>query len=64
VGGAAGEDATVGGGDVGVGAEDGRDATVEVPAHRHLLARDFGVEVDDHRILLVVAEDRVDGVEG
>jgi len=47
-----------------VGAEDGGDAAVEVPAHRHLLARHFGVEVDDHRVLLVVAEDRVDGVEG
>jgi len=47
-----------------VGPEDRRRPTVQVPAHRHLLARDFGVEVDDDRVLLVVAEDRVDGVEG
>jgi len=44
--------------------EDGCHPSVEVPTHRHLLARDFGVEVDDHRVLLVVVEDRVDGVEG
>jgi len=47
-----------------MGSEDGGDAAVEVPADRHLLARHLGVEVDDHRILLVVAEDRIDGVEG
>jgi len=64
VSGAAGEDTAVGRRHVGVGSEDRRRPTVEVPAHRHLLAAHFGVEVDDHRVLLVVAEDRVDGVEG
>ena len=33
---------------VGVGAEHRRHPAVEVPAHRHLLARHLGVEVDDH----------------
>ena len=37
----------VGGRDVGVGAEHGGDASVQVPAHRHLLAGHLGVEVDD-----------------
>ena len=47
-GGAAGQDPRVGGRDVGVGAEHGGHAAVEVPAHRDLLARHLGVEVDDH----------------
>ena len=39
----------VGGGDVGVGAEDGAGAAVEVEAHGLLLAGRLGVEVDqDH----------------
>ena len=34
---------------MGVGAEDGGDAPVEMPAHGDLLAGGFGVEVDqDH----------------
>ena len=48
--GAAGQHARVGGRDVGVGAEAGGDAAVEVPAHRDLLARQLAVEVDDHRV--------------
>ena len=40
----------VGGRHVGVGAEDGGDAAVEVPAHRHLLAGHLGVEVDDDAV--------------
>src|SRR4030067_1710732 len=37
-GGALGEDVSVGGGDVGVRADDGADAAVQVPSHRHFLA--------------------------
>jgi len=33
-----------------MGAEHGRDAPVEVPAHRDLLAGELGVEVDDDRV--------------
>jgi len=33
-----------------VGAEHRRDAAIEVPAHRNLLAGELGVEVDDHRV--------------
>ena len=43
----AGQHPGVGGRHVGVGAEDGGDAAVEVPAHRDLLAGHLGVEVDD-----------------
>jgi len=35
---------------VGVRPEDRRHAAVEVPAHRHLLAGQLGVEVDDERV--------------
>ena len=48
---------------MGVGAEDGGDAAVEVPAHRDLLAGHLGVEVDDHAVGLDPLEDRVDLVE-
>ena len=54
VGGAARQHPGVGGGHVGVGAEDGRDAAVEVPAHRHLLAGHLGVEVDEERVGVAV----------
>ena len=47
VSGAAGEDAFVGGGDVGVGAENGGDAAVEVPTHGDFFAGGFGVEIDE-----------------
>ncbi len=46
-GGAVGEHALVGGGDMGVGAEHGGDAAVEIPAERDLFAGGFGVEVDE-----------------
>jgi hypothetical protein len=46
VGGAVGEDALVGGGDVGVGAEDGRDAAVEIPAEGDIFRCGFGVDVE------------------
>jgi len=46
-----------------VGPEDGSDATVEVPAHRHLLAGHLGVEVDDREVTLDLLEDAVDLVE-
>ena len=45
---AAGQHARVGCRDVRVGADDRRHAAVEVPAHRDLLARRLGVEVDEH----------------
>ena len=62
VGGAARQHAGVGGGDVGVGADDRGDAAVEVPAHRHLLARHLGVEVDEEGVGLAfqAVEDGVD----
>ncbi len=47
VGRAAGEDLLVGGRDVGVGPDDGRNAAVEVPAEGLLLRGRLGVEVDD-----------------
>jgi len=43
---AAGQDALVGGGNVGVGAEDGGDAAIEIPAHGDLLAGSLGVQVE------------------
>ena len=46
-GGAAGEDALVGGGDVRVRAENGGDAAVEVAAHELHFAGGFGVEIDE-----------------
>jgi len=47
---------------MGVGAENGRHTPVEVPAHRHLLARHLCVEVDDYRagLTLEALQDRVD----
>ena len=46
-GGAAGEDAFVGGGDVRVRAEHGRDAAIEVAAHELHFAGGFGVKIDE-----------------
>jgi hypothetical protein len=48
--GAAGKNARVGGGDMGVGAGDEADAAVDVIAEGLLLARRLGVEVDDRRV--------------
>ena len=42
-----GEDAGVSGGDVGVGAEDGGDAAVEIPAEGDLFAGGLGVDVEE-----------------
>ena len=39
---------------MGVGPEDRGDASVEVPSHRHLLAGQLGVKVDDDRVGLAV----------
>jgi len=56
------EDAQVGGRHVRVGAEDGGDAAVEVPAQADLLARRLGVHVDEDVVDLALeaAEHRVD----
>ena len=64
VGGSAGEHALVGGGDVGVRAQNGGDAAIQVPAHRHLLAGGFCVEVYHDDFGFDVGEQRVGGVEG
>ena len=42
-----GRHALVGGGNVGVGAEHGGDAAVEIPAERDLFAGGFAVEVEE-----------------
>jgi hypothetical protein len=47
VGGAVGKDALVGGGDVGMGSDDGGDASVEVPAEGYFFAGGFAVEVEE-----------------
>lgn len=57
IGGAVVEDAVVGGGDVGVGAEDGGDAAVEVPAEGGFFAGGFGVEVEEDDFRVGVALD-------
>jgi len=46
-----------------VRSEHGRDLPVEVPSHRHLLARHLRVEVDDDDVGVDLGEDRVDLVE-
>src|SRR5277367_3941389 len=49
IGSAAGENAIIGGGDVGVRAQDGGDFAVEMPAHGLFFGSGFGVHVhDDH----------------
>jgi len=47
---ASGQHPRVGRRDVGVGADDGGDATVKVPAHADLLARRLGMHVDEHMV--------------
>jgi len=47
VGGASGKDAFVGSGDVGVGAKEGGDAAVKIPAQGDLLAGGFAVQVEE-----------------
>jgi hypothetical protein len=47
IGGAVGEDALVCCGDVGVGADDGGDAAVEIPAEGYFFAGGFAVEVEE-----------------
>jgi hypothetical protein len=64
VGGATGEDARIGGGDVGMGAEDGGHAPVQMPAHGHLFRGGLGVDVDQDDLGLDDFEQRVDGAEG
>ena len=65
IGGAVLEDLLVGGGDVGVRAQHGRDAAVEVAAEELLVAGRLGVDVDqDHpRLAADLAEDAVGGAE-
>ena len=66
--GAALEDAVVGGGDVGVGADDERSAAVEEEAHGLDFGRRLGVKVDDHGIGLLAeragGDGGFDGAEG
>ena len=59
------EHTSVGGRDVRVGAEHREHAAVEVPPHRHLLARRLCVEVDHHHVGLVAQPGKhtVDDVE-
>ena len=47
VGGAVGEDALVGSGDVGVGADHGGKAAVEIPAESYFFAGGFAVEIEE-----------------
>ena len=65
MGGATGEDTSIGGRDVRVGPDNGRDTPVEVPSHRDLLARQLGVEVHEERISCpgLRGEQLVDGAE-
>src|ERR1700744_3590925 len=48
VGGAVGEDALVGGGDVGVGAEECGDTTVQIPAESDFFTRGFAVKIEEN----------------
>ena len=57
VGGAVVEEALVGRGDVGVGAEDCRDAAVEIPAESSFFAGGFGVEVEEDDFCVGVVVD-------
>jgi len=63
-----GEDALVGGGNVGVGADDGGDAAVEVPAEGYFFAGGFAVEVEEDDLgsgfTLDVGEEFVGFAEG
>ena len=64
VGGAVVEDALVGGGNVGVGADDGGDAPVQVPADGDLFRGGFGVEVEEYDLGCDLAEKLVGFAEG
>ena len=64
VGGAAGQHALVGGGNVGVRAQDGSDAAIEMPAHGDLFAGGFGMKIDEDDFGLDAGQQVVDGVEG
>jgi len=58
------EEALVCGGDVGVGAEDGGDAAVEVPAEGGFFAGGFGVEVEEDDFGVGVALDHDEELVG
>ena len=64
VGGAVGEDALVGSGDVGVCTEQGGDAAVEIPAQGYFFAGGFAVEVEEDDLGLDFAEELVGLAEG
>jgi hypothetical protein len=64
VGGAAGEDALVGGGDVGMGAEQGGDAAVEIPAEGYFFAGGFAVQVEQDDLGGDLAEEFVGLAKG
>src|SRR5688572_10368139 len=66
VGGALRKDARVCRRHVRVGTDDGGEAAVEMPAHRDLLARRFGVPIEDahaRRVSAELIEEAVDGAE-
>ncbi len=58
------KDALVCRGDVGVGAEDGGDAAVEIPAEGGFFAGGFGVEVEEDYFCVGVAFDLGEEVIG
>ena len=58
------EEALVGGGYVGVGAEDGGDAAIEVPAEGGFFASGFGVEVEEDYFGIGVALDEGEELVG
>lgn len=64
VGGSSGQHAGVGGGDVGVGSEDGGDAPVEIPAEGALLAGGLGVDVEQDDLRGQLADQLVGLAEG
>lgn len=63
-GGATGQQASVGGGNVGVGAHDGSDSAVEIPAEGDLFAGGFGVNVEQDDLCGDFAEQLVGLAEG
>src|SRR6267378_5346093 len=64
IGGALGQDAGIGRGDVGVGAEHEAGPAVQVPAQRHLLGGGLGVHIHDpHPSRLAAPDDLVHGRE-
>ncbi len=64
IGGAVGEDPLVGGGDVGVGAEQGGDAAIEIPAQGNFFAGGFAVQVEEDDLGGDLAEELVGLTEG